>query len=58
MLLGPVLLKLIAILCVIALGYVVGRARWLGDNDPARTLGNAAFYIFCLLYTSPSPRDS
>lgn len=44
--LAPVLLKLLAILCVIALGYVVGRLRWLGDNDPARTLGNAAFFIF------------
>ena len=34
--LAPVLLKLLAILCVIALGYMVGRLRWLGDNDPAR----------------------
>jgi predicted permease len=59
MLLGPVLLKLIAILCVIALGYVVGRARWLGDNDPARTLGNAAFYIFvpALLFRTTTRLD-
>jgi hypothetical protein len=31
---------------VVALGYAVGRARWLGENDPARVLSNAAFYIF------------
>lgn len=59
MLLAPVLLKLLAILCVIALGYVVGRLRWLGDNDPARTLGNAAYYIFvpALLFRTTSRLD-
>jgi predicted permease len=41
-----VLLKLAAIFVVVALGWVVGRLRWLGDNDPARTLSFAAFYIF------------
>jgi malonate transporter len=41
-----VFLKLVAIFVVVALGWVVGRLRWLGDNDPARTLSNAAFYIF------------
>jgi malonate transporter len=25
---------------------VAGKLRWLGDKDPARTLSNAAFYIF------------
>lgn len=30
----------------VALGWIAGRARWLGENDPARTLSNAAFYIF------------
>lgn len=44
--LAPVLLKLLAILCVIALGYVVQRARWLGEGDVGRTLGNVAYYIF------------
>jgi predicted permease len=38
--------KLFAIFAVVALGYLVGRLRWLGDNDPARVLSNAAFYIF------------
>jgi malonate transporter len=44
--LAPVLLKLLAILCVIAIGYVVQRARWLGEGDVGRTLGNVAYYIF------------
>jgi predicted permease len=38
--------KLLAIFAVVALGWVAGKLRWLGDNDPARTLSNAAFYIF------------
>ena len=41
-----VFLKLLAIFAVVALGWVVGRLRWLGENDPARTLANAAYYIF------------
>lgn len=41
-----VFLKLLAIFGVVALGWIAGRLRWLGDNDPARTLSNAAFYIF------------
>ena len=45
-----VFLKLAAIFVVVALGWVVGKARWLGPNehtsDPARTLSNAAYYIF------------
>jgi len=41
-----VFLKLLAIFAVVALGWVAGKLRWLGDNDPARTLSNAAFYIF------------
>src|SRR5215212_4683085 len=40
-----IFLKLFAIV-VVALGWVAGKLRWLGDNDPARTLSNAAFYIF------------
>jgi len=38
--------KLLAIFMVVAIGWVAGRLRWLGENDPARTLANAAFYIF------------
>lgn len=41
-----VFLKLVAIFVVVTLGWVVGKLRWLGDNDPARTLANAAYYIF------------
>jgi len=41
-----VFLKLLAIFIVVALGWVVGKLRWLGENDPARTLANAAYYIF------------
>ena len=41
-----VFFKLFAIFVVVALGWVVGKLKWLGDNDPARTLSNAAFYIF------------
>ena len=41
-----VFLKLVAIFVIVALGWVAGRLRWLGENDPARTLSNAAFYIF------------
>ncbi len=42
--------KLLAIFCTVALGWVAGRLRWLGEPaggiDPARLLGHAAFYIF------------
>lgn len=45
-----ILIKLLAIVIVVAIGYLVGRARWLSpddkDGDPARTLSYAAFYIF------------
>jgi hypothetical protein len=45
-----VFFKLLAIFAVVALGWVVGKLRWLGpvtdSSDPARTLSNAAFYIF------------
>lgn len=46
----PVLLKLLAIFAIVAIGWVVGRLRWLGKGgdgtDPARVLGFAAFYLF------------
>jgi len=42
--------KLLAIFMAVGLGWVAGRLRWLGEagggTDPARLLGNAAFYIF------------
>ena len=38
--------KLIAIFAVVALGWVAGRARWLGQGDVARVLSNAAFFLF------------
>src|SRR3954470_18847625 len=41
-----IFLKLFAIFVVVALGWVAGKLRWLGNQDPARTLANAAFYIF------------
>jgi malonate transporter and related proteins len=43
-----VLYKLLAIGLIVALGYLVGRLRWLGDAqaEPARVLSNAAFYLF------------
>ena len=54
-----ILLKLVAILLVVAIGYVAGRLRWLGPNDPARVLGYAAFYIFvpALLFRTTSRLD-
>jgi predicted permease len=45
-----VFFKLLAIFVVVAIGWIVGRLKWLspegGATDPARTLANAAYYIF------------
>ena len=45
-----ILFKLLAIFAIAALGWVAGHLRWLGptttESDPARTLSNAAFFIF------------
>jgi malonate transporter and related proteins len=51
--------KLAAIFLIAALGWIVGKLRWLGDGDPARTLSNAAFYIFvpALLFRTTSRID-
>ena len=51
-----IVLKLLAIMGVVVIGYVVGRKGWLGHNDPARVLGYAAFYIFvpALLFRTTS----
>ncbi|NUZ04606.1 AEC family transporter [Piscinibacter koreensis] len=51
--------KLAAIFLIASLGWIVGKLRWLGDGDPARTLSNAAFYIFvpALLFRTTSRID-
>jgi predicted permease len=55
-----ILYKLLGIFIVVALGWGAGRMRWLGDErqgaDPARTLSNAAFYVFvpALLFRTTS----
>ena len=45
-----ILSKLLGVFIVVALGWLAGRLRWLGDErqgaDPARTLSNIAFYVF------------
>jgi predicted permease len=43
---GVVFFKLLAIFVIVAIGWIVGRLKWLGTADPARTLANAAYYIF------------
>lgn len=54
-----ILLKLVAIWLMVAIGYVAGRKGWMGANDPARVLSNAAFYIFvpALLFRTTSRID-
>jgi malonate transporter len=54
-----IFLKLLAIFVVVALGWVAGRLRWLGDNDPARALSSAVFYIFipALLFRTTAKVD-
>ena len=54
-----ILFKLLAILLMVAIGYAAGRKGWLGSNDPARVLSNAAFYIFvpALLFRTTSRID-
>lgn len=55
--------KLLGIFCTVALGWAAGRMRWLGEPaggmDPARLLGNAAFYIFvpALLFRATARMD-
>ena len=58
--------KLLAILVAVAIGWAVGRMRWLGggeagsDSDPARVLANAAFFIFvpALLFRTTERLDT
>lgn len=53
--------KLFAIVLTVAMGWVVGKMRWLGDEkaEPARVLSNAAFYLFApaLLFRTTSRVD-
>ena len=49
-----VFFKLVAIFVIVAIGWIVGKLRWLSPadveaghhSDPARVLANAAYYIF------------
>ena len=52
--------KLLAIFAVVAIGWGVGKLRWVGEDDPARTLSNAAFFIFmpALLFRSSARLDA
>jgi len=62
--------KLVAILVAVAIGWAVGRMRWLGggkagsqpgeEGDPARVLANAAFFIFvpALLFRTTARLDT
>lgn len=58
-----ILNKLLAIFITVAIGWFAGRMRWLGQAsagiDPARVLGNAAFYIFvpALLFRTTARLD-
>ncbi len=54
-----VLLKLLAMGLIVALGWGAARLRWLGPGDVARTLSNAAFYLFvpALLFRTASRMD-
>ncbi|WP_291010808.1 AEC family transporter [Hydrogenophaga sp.] len=54
-----VLLKLLAMGLIVALGWGAARLRWLGPGDVARTLSNAAFYLFvpALLFRTSSRMD-
>src|SRR5262249_21879412 len=60
---AAVFFKLLAIFGVVGIGWFAGRMRWLRDErqgaDPARTLSNAAFYIFipALLFRATSRID-
>lgn len=51
--------KLAAMFIVVAVGWVAGRRRWLGEGDAARLLGNIAFMIFvpALLFRTAARLD-
>jgi len=59
---AAVLAKLLAMFVTVALGYVAARRQWLGkpgEGDPARILGNLAFYLFvpALLFRTTARLD-
>ena len=59
---AAVLAKLLAMFVTVALGYIAARRNWLGkreDGDPARVLGNLAFYLFvpALLFRTTARLD-
>ena len=59
---AAVLAKLLAMFVTVALGYGAARRQWLGrreDGDPARVLGNLAFYLFvpALLFRTSARLD-
>ena len=59
---AAVLAKLMAMFFTVGLGYIAARQRWLGkpeDGDPARVLGNLAFYLFvpALLFRTTARLD-
>ena len=43
---AAIFVKLFVIFAIVAVGWAVARSGRLGGGDPARTLSNAAFYIF------------
>lgn len=43
---APIFVKLFVIFAVVAIGWAIAKSGRLGSGDPARTLSNAAFYIF------------
>ena len=51
--------KLVVIFLIVVVGWAAGRLRWLGSGDPARTLANAAFYVFvpALLFRTSARAD-
>jgi hypothetical protein len=58
---AAVFFKLLAIFAIALLGWIIGKLKWLGptEMDPARTLSNAAFYIFvpALLFRTTARLD-
>jgi predicted permease len=51
--------KLVVIFLIVVVGWAAARLHWLGSGDPARTLANAAFYIFvpALLFRTSARAD-
>jgi malonate transporter len=56
---APVFVKLFIIFAVVAIGWAVAKSGRLGSGDPARTLSNAAFYLFvpALLFRTTARLD-